>query len=303
VEPLGVIACPPIAVDCILHSMEETTTSGDASPPARPRRPVGLASRINRIWRIAGTGVSFAVFGILSLSLAAIVFPLIRLFPGTREQIGFRCQYAAHLVFRIHQRLMVGLRVMQLRTHGTEKLRDRGSLVVANHPTLIDAPTLMSFMPQADCVVKAEYYDGFWLGASSKGAGYVPNRSGPQIVEDCAERLRQGRSVLIFPEGTRSPQGALGPITRGAAHIALAAEANILPVTIQCEPATLYRGLPWWSVPDRKFTMTVTVGDPIKIDDVAAGAVSRGRAARAITAALREHFERRLARVPDEHAP
>ena len=131
---------------------------------------------------------------------------------------------------------------MRLRGHDIDKLREPGLLVVANHPTLLDAVFLMSFMPQADCVVKASHYDNFWLSGAARGAGYIPNRSGPQLVEECAERLRRGRSVLIFPEGTRSPKNGLGTFARGAAHIALRAGSDLVPVTIECDPATLYRG-------------------------------------------------------------
>jgi len=88
-------------------------------------------------------------------------------------------------------------------------------------------------------------------------------------------------------------------MTRGAAHIAMRAERDLVPVTILCEPARLYGGLPWWDVPDRAFSVTLIAGEPIPIEEVLAETMSRSRAARDVTGILRDHFERQLALVQD----
>lgn len=276
---------------------------GRAAPRRRYTSGLSEVTRlISRGWRILGTAIGFAFVGSVSLGMALFAFPLIRLIPGTRKQSELRCQYALHLVFRVFVGLISVFGVMRLRGDDMRALREPGTLVVANHPTLIDALVLMSFMPQADCVVKGSYCDNFFLSGAVEGAGYIPNRNGPQLVEECAERLRQGRTVLIFPEGTRSPKGELGPFARGAAHIAIRAGCEPLPVTIECDPATLYRGLSWWDVPERRFEITLTVGQPIPIDTAVSQSPSRSRAARSITDLLRDHFQRRLAVVRNDRA-
>lgn len=253
-----------------------------------------LPQRISRGWRVIATAIGFGIAGPISLFLALIVFPLLRIAPGSREQSEIRAQYALHLAFRSFLALLARLGVLRVRCNGVEALQKPGILVVANHPTLIDALIVMSFMAQADCVVKPDHYDNFWLSSAVKGAGYIPGRNGPQMVESCVERLRSGRSLLIFPEGTRSPKGELGILGRGAAHIALHAGCDLIPVTIDCQPATLYHGLAWWNVPERRFTVTLTVGAPLSIESAVPEPTNRPRAARAITVALRDHFERRL---------
>lgn len=261
-----------------------------------------LTRAASRAWRVVATAIGFGVAGVSSLVLAAVVFPLVRLLPGSREDAQIRNQYALHVAVRMYLRLIVALGVMRVHARGVEVLREPGLLVVANHPTLIDALILMSLMPQADCVVKAGHYDNFWLSGTIRAAGYIPNRNGPQLVEDCAERLQCGRSVLIFPEGTRSPRGELGAFARGAAHIALRSGRAPTPVTIECEPATLYHGLAWYDVPERRFNITLTVGPALSIDEALSQPTSRARAARRITASLRDHFERRLDLVRDQSA-
>ena len=72
------------------------------------------------------------------------------------------------------------------------------------------------------------------------------------------------------------------------------ASCNPLPVTIHCEPATLYRGKAWWDVPEHSFTLTLTVDPPLVLKDVLQQPMPVPRAARVLTAALKDHIERRL---------
>jgi 1-acyl-sn-glycerol-3-phosphate acyltransferase len=260
---------------------------------ARSGRLMQLASRG---WRISATGFAFAEAGILSLLVAASA-PLLHRLPGGRERAELRVQHAIHWLTRFYLGGLGLLGAFRVRCSDREILQRRGILVIANHPTLLDAWTLMSQMPQADCIVKERYYENFFLGRSARGAGFIPNLDGPALINECVDRLRRGRSLIIFPEGTRSPEHELGPFARGAAHIALRSGCDPILVTLQCNPATLYHGQAWWDVPNSTPTLTLTVGDPLPIKDVVEPEMSRGQAARALTTHFREIFERQLARA------
>jgi 1-acyl-sn-glycerol-3-phosphate acyltransferase len=249
---------------------------------------------VSRIWRILWTGLSFAHVGVVCLLLGLVIFPIIRLLPGTREEKEVRCQWWVHRSVRNFFDILELMRVMRLRAHNVERLNQPGVLVVANHPTLLDAFSLISLMPQADIVVKGSHYHNPFLAAAARGAGYIPNLNGPRLVADCVERLARGRSMIIFPEGTRSSVNGLGPFARGAAHVALKSNCELVPVTIKCEPATLYRGKAWWDVPEHSFTLTLTVDEPLVVKDIVQQPMALPRAARVLTAALTDHFERRL---------
>ena len=250
----------------------------------------------SRAWRVFATGFAFVEAGILSL-LLTLAAPCLRLLSDDRERAELREQKAIHWVTRFFLTSTGLLGAFRVRCKEREKLQRPGILVVANHPTLLDAWALMSQMPQADCIVKERYYENFFLGGPARGAGFIPDRDGPGVVEKCVDRLLSGRSLIIFPEGTRSPEGELGPFARGAAHIALRAGCDPIPVTIRCDPATLYHGRAWWDVPARVPTLTLTVGDPVPVKDIVETGLSRGRAARALNSHLRQYFERQLASV------
>jgi len=253
-----------------------------------------LAREFSRLWRILWTAISFVHVGIVCLLLGLVFFPIIRVGPGTREEKEIRSQRWVHRAVRNFFSILELLQVARLRCDNVERLRQPGMLVVVNHPTLLDAFSLIALMPQADCVVKASHFHNPFLAGAARGAGYIPNTNGPGLVADCVDRLERGRSVIIFPEGTRSNLNSLGPLARGAAYVALKAGCNPLPVTIQCEPATLYRGSAWWDVPERGFTLTLTVDEPLNVKEIIQEPMAVPRAARVLNAALKDHFERRL---------
>jgi 1-acyl-sn-glycerol-3-phosphate acyltransferase len=135
------------------------------------------------------------------------------------------------------------------------------------------------------------------MGGVIRAAGYVATDGGQGIVDASAESLARGRSLLVFPEGTRSPKGGLGPFQRGAAHIALKSRRDLVPVFVTCDPPTLMRGQKWYDVPDHAFDMTLRVGEPIRVQsylEALEAGESRPRVARRLTAEIRETFEKGL---------
>ena len=252
-----------------------------------------MIRRIARLSRAFRTGVAFAVFGMGAVLVAGAGFPLLRLFSADRDRGERRAQRLVHLSFRAFVAFMSALGLIRVRRSGLERLRQqRPGVVVANHPTLIDVVLLIAAMPQADCVVKEAAWRNPVLRGVVRGAGYLPNRQGGALVEDCVRRIRQGRWLLLFPEGTRSPRGYLGAFHRGAAHIALQAGCEVMPVVITCTPPTLGKGEPWYQVPDRTADIAITVQEPQRADRPGC---AETRAAREWTWDLHALYEARLA--------
>ena len=253
-------------------------------------------TRLSRWARIAGTGISFARLrhrrAWCSRSAAFRCSGSSR-DPREREE---RAQYLVHLAFRFHVVGDAAVGVCTVVGQGAERLREPGGqLIVANHPTLIDVVLIGSLMPQLDCLVKTDASRNPFMRGVVRAAGYVPNDLGEAVVEACAARLREGRSLLLFPEGTRSMKGGeLGSFHRGAAHVALRSGRPILPLVIHCHPRALTRGQPWYDVGDRPMSFTIEVGEPIDPRKLTKDDESRGVASRKLTAALRDFYHARL---------
>ena len=251
--------------------------------------------RLARGWRIVATGTAFAVFGLAGVAFGIFLFPFLKWSARDPRQGEFRVQRVVHRMFRAFVRFMWILGLVEGSVRGEELLCEPGArLIVANHPTLLDVVMLGSLLPQLDCVVKKEAWSNPFMRGVVGPAGYIPNDLGDVVLEACVDRLRQGRALLLFPEGTRSPKGGLGPFRRGAAHAALRCRAPLVPVFIRCEPPSLMRGQKWYEVPERRMHFTIEVGVPIDPRPFAGGDEARGAAARKLTRALRDFYEKRL---------
>jgi len=115
---------------------------------------------------------------------------------------------------------------------------DQNYLVVSNHAGMADIPLILGAIKlNLRFVAKEELGKVPVFGHALKSAGYVfikrgQNREALQSMLKAADTLKAGRSIHIFPEGTRSKTGDILPFKRGAFIIAEKAKVPALPVTI-----------------------------------------------------------------------
>jgi 1-acyl-sn-glycerol-3-phosphate acyltransferase len=245
-------------------------------------------------WRATRHGIAFVTFGVGALLLSAVVFPLLGIGSSGRRR-ELRVQRAIHVAFRLFVGIMRALGLIRVTWRGRDHLEASGGyVIVANHPTLIDVVLLIACLPQADCVVKKAAWRNPYLRRVVEAAGYIANDAGPDVSAACAERVRRGGRLLLFPEGTRSPRAQLGGFYRGAARVALASGCDILPVVIRCEPLMLAKGEPWFRVPPRAAHFTLEVQAPVSPRAYTRLHAGAGLAARRLTDDLRHLFEQGL---------
>ncbi|HEY8155419.1 MAG TPA: lysophospholipid acyltransferase family protein [Myxococcota bacterium] len=250
-----------------------------------------MASQLEKRWRLVQTGLSFAVFGAVVLALAFVAIPASRWFARGREPEDLRAQRWIHRGARVFVGFLQGIGLARLERVGTARLRAGGPLlVVANHPTLFDLPLILSSMPQADCIVGAAWAENFFLRRVVLAAGYGRNDDGSSVIRACTRQLQAGRSVVIFPEGTRSPAGGLGAFQAGAAFVALRTGSELVPVLMSCDPPTQTKGRSWYDVPAGRLHVRVRVGEPVAPQPLRYRGVELAQAARRLTAELREVF-------------
>lgn len=246
--------------------------------------------------RALASGIGFSVFGIGSLVLVLFCFPWVRLTSRDPVQRSRRARAVIERSFRLFIRTLVVLGAVDVDYAHRERLSGGGpKLILANHPTLIDVCLLVSFVPDADCVVKREAWSNPFLGGVVRAADYIPNDGGEGLIETCVERLRAGRTLLLFPEGTRSPKGDLRGFKRGAARIVLQAGCPVQLVDIACRPPFLGKGDPWYQVPGTLPCYTVTAHEPAMVGS--SPGASEALEARRLTREWRRGYEERLGYV------
>jgi 1-acyl-sn-glycerol-3-phosphate acyltransferase len=111
-------------------------------------------------------------------------------------------------------------------------------VVMSNHQSLYDIPALYQALPlRLRMVAKTELFRVPIWASAMRAAGFIElDRSARERAIASLDRariaLRQGISIWIAPEGTRSRDGSLGPFKLGGFHLAVGAGVRILPVTI-----------------------------------------------------------------------
>jgi 1-acyl-sn-glycerol-3-phosphate acyltransferase len=125
-----------------------------------------------------------------------------------------------------------------LRVSGRERLPWRGpAVLVANHLSLLDILVLYGLFRPFKWVSKIENFRIPFAGWNMTMNDYVPLRRGDresirQMMAHCRRLLDQGSPVLIFPEGTRSPDGKLQAFKDGAFRLACEAGCPVIPVAM-----------------------------------------------------------------------
>jgi 1-acyl-sn-glycerol-3-phosphate acyltransferase len=128
---------------------------------------------------------------------------------------------------------LVGVRV---RVVGTERIPSGTCLFVANHTSSADAPAVVGAIPRRIAILlKESLFKWPIVGAAFTLAHFVPvNRKARESaivsVERATQAMRDGQSFLIYPEGTRSPDGRLQEFKKGAVVMAIHAGVQIVPV-------------------------------------------------------------------------
>lgn len=219
-------------------------------------------------------------------------FPLLWIIPVTTEKKTHFFQYVVHQSFRLFLWVITTLKGMTFIVERGDLLRSPGpGLIVANHPTLLDVVVLVSQLPQADCVVKGELWENIFFRGIVRLAGYIPNTDGVEVVSTVADRLKMGRKVIVFPEGTRSLPDELRSFTLGFAHIAVRTPTRIRPVVIHCHPSALTKGKGIFDVPRHRAQIRVTVGDIIDPKLFYSSKDTNSIAVRKVAASVSQYFK------------
>lgn len=146
---------------------------------------------------------------------------------------------SVHHIARFWGRGILWVSSIRVRISGFENIDPKLSyIVMANHLSQFDIPVLLSSMPfQFRWLAKAELFKIPIFGRGMRGAGYISidrsdRKSAFQSLERAAKSIREGSSVMIFPEGTRSPDGGLLPFKKGGFVLAVDAGVPIIPLVI-----------------------------------------------------------------------
>lgn len=178
---------------------------------------------------------------------------------------------------------------------GLEQLPPGPCVVLAKHQSQWETFYLQVALLPVVCVLKRELLNVPFFGWGLRMVDPIaidrdnPKKALRDIQEQGLQRLQTGRSVIIFPEGTRTAPGSSAPYARSGAELACRAEVPLIPVAHNA-------GYCWPSRSFIKYPGTVRVVFGPAIDP-------RGRSSRELTNEAREWIETQVAALGDGRAP
>ena len=161
----------------------------------------------------------------------------------------------------------------KLRVEGMVNLPSGGAVLVANHQSIVDIPMLLCAFPRpVGFLAKRELGEIPLFGKAMAAAGNLfVDRDDPRdtvrMLREAGARLREGRLVVVFPEGTRSGDGSIGEFRPGAFYLAQKSGAPIVPVYLDGG----YRAIPKGGFRVRPAGLLVRVLPPLSPEEGAGG--------------------------------
>lgn len=144
-----------------------------------------------------------------------------------------------HKVARTWARVLLAVTNVRVRVIGKENLSEKKPYIfMSNHQSDFDIFIVLAHLPgQFRWIAKKELFRIPVFGRAMKNAGYIEidrqhRQRALQSLAEAARKIREGKSVMSFPEGTRSKDGAVKPFKKGMFHLALEAGVPIVPITI-----------------------------------------------------------------------
>ncbi len=173
-------------------------------------------------------------FWVLIISLSIILGTVATLL-GVLDRSGNQ----SHKVAALWSRLICRWNGIKVEVSGKENiLVDQPQIFIANHQGYYDIFTLAGYLTvQLRWVSKAVLFRVPFMGWAMRAAGYIPvernnRKQSYQAFLNTLEAIKEGSSVVIFPEGTRSEDGSIGVFKKGSQLLAQRAKVPMVPVAI-----------------------------------------------------------------------
>jgi 1-acyl-sn-glycerol-3-phosphate acyltransferase len=163
---------------------------------------------------------------------------------------------------------------------------DTPMIVMVNHQSHFDIPVIYAALPRSfGMLAKQELFKVPIFSAAMKGMRCVPidrenRRRSLQSLREAADQVRSGKSIVVFPEGTRSDDGRVHDLKKGPFHLAEMAGVPVIPVGIRGTRQVVPKN----GVLVHPGKVVVSIGSPILVDSARAG--ERDRLNSAVRAAL-----------------
>lgn len=179
---------------------------------------------------ILNTAYCFIYF-LMGCILSQLVMLLLMPLPIKRERKKLIFHKQIYWFTRIFLKTMITVKTKRINT--TNEKYDKPAVIIANHQSFIDILLLLSTTPKIVMVTNSWVWNSPFFGWIVKYADFHHSADGYEaLAERLKERIDEGYSVVIFPEGTRSADCSILRFHKGAFYLANLLKLDILPIII-----------------------------------------------------------------------
>ncbi|MEO7391173.1 MAG: lysophospholipid acyltransferase family protein [Ramlibacter sp.] len=238
---------------------EPVSSFVESETPARPDELRKARFRRAPLHETLRLHLGFLLLGGFCFAISVAALPLGLLLPRVAsKRLGRRLISAST---RAYLKMLTLMGACHFDLSELETLRDAPPMVIApNHPSLLDALMVLSALPDATCIMKADIVNHIVFGAAARVAGYVRNTPLRAMVQQAMAELSQGSHVLLFPEGTRTTRFPIGHLQGTCGLIAKNAGVPVQTVFIETDSGFLGKGWQLLWTPRMPITYRVRLG-------------------------------------------
>jgi len=205
------------------------------------------------MWLIKNSIV--VLYSLLIAILSILVFP-----------IDYRYK-VSNFLMKVWTNIVLFILGVKVKVSGAENIDPSiGKIYISNHSSYLDIFIQLAKLPDnVRMIYKKEINKVPVLGWAMLAAGFVPldrenTRNALKSLDKAAEKIKNGLSVVIYPEGTRTLDGSVGEFKRGMFFLADRSEADIIPVSL----TNTFNLMPTGSAKVKPGVVNMIIGKPVK---------------------------------------
>jgi 1-acyl-sn-glycerol-3-phosphate acyltransferase len=198
--------------------------------------------------------------GIINTLIWALIGIVLSIFTSSSRIIHFYCAVPWSKIILWGSGVRVTIRGLELID------KKKSYIYIPNHLSFFDIFSLLAYLPvDFKFILKGELMRIPILGWAMRRAGYISiDRSSPAkakgTFKQAVNMIKSGASIVIFAEGTRSKEGHLQPLKRGAFYLAIESGTPVVPIAIKGTNAIMPKG----SFKLKKGSIQIQLGTPIE---------------------------------------
>ena len=236
--------------------------------------------------RLVYTVYALGVMGVVSMLIVSPLTWLYRLFAGKGERAQLCYHRFLQFMMKVGLKMLPKVKTAVENPHG--ECFDKPAVIVANHRSHLDLEAVLMLHPKIVVLTNDWVWRDPLYGVVIRYAQFYPVSKGyEQLVPKLRNLIERGYSVMVFPEGTRSVDGKIGRMHKGAFQLAKELGVDILPLYIHGAGDVMPKN----DILLREGKITVEIGERMDYESF------RDTDAQSIASSMRVHYEEQMARM------